>query len=55
MVEFIQQYAGSIAVGATVLVIVADIIVKMVKDKRSGKSGCGGDCSHCHCCGKHTK
>lgn len=56
MAEFIQQYAGSVAVGAVVIIIVAAIVVKMVKDKRSGKSSCGGDCSQCHGgCGKHTK
>lgn len=55
MVEFIQQYAGSVAIGVTVLAIVAAIVVKMVKDKRSGKSSCGEDCSHCHGCGKRTK
>lgn len=43
-------------VGAVVIIIVAAIVVGMIKDKRSGKSSCGGDCSHCHNgCGKQTK
>lgn len=54
MTEFIQQYAGSFAVGAVLLVIVAAIVVKMIRDKMAGKSSCGGDCSHCCGCGKHT-
>ena len=39
-------------VGAAVLLLVAAAIVKMVKDKKTGKGGCscGGDCSKCkHC------
>ncbi len=50
MVEFVQQYLGSILVGAGVLAVVALIIINAVKDKRSGKSSCGGDCAHCGCC-----
>ena len=30
-----------------VVVVVGLIIWGMVKDKRAGKSSCGGDCSHC--------
>ena len=28
------------------------IIWKMIKDKKAGKSSCGGDCAHCRGCGK---
>ena len=38
---------GSILVLAVIAVIVAAGIVKMIKDKKSGKSSCGGDCSSC--------
>lgn len=50
MIEFVQQYLGSILVGAGVLAVVAMIIVKAVRDKRAGKSSCGCDCAHCGCC-----
>lgn len=30
-----------------VVAVVGLIIWGMVKDKRAGKSSCGGDCSHC--------
>ncbi|MBD5130142.1 MAG: FeoB-associated Cys-rich membrane protein [Ruminococcaceae bacterium] len=49
MIEFVQQYLGSILVGAGVLAVVAMIIVKAVKDKRAGRSSCGCDCAHCGC------
>lgn len=50
MIEFIQQYLGSVIVGAGVLAVVVMIIVNAVRDKRAGKSSCGGDCAHCGCC-----
>ncbi len=37
-------------VGGILAVIVAAVIVKMIRDKRSGKSCCSGDCSHCSGC-----
>ncbi|MDO5521857.1 MAG: FeoB-associated Cys-rich membrane protein [bacterium] len=43
---------GTVIVGVIVVAIVAAIIIKMVKDKKQGKSlQCGCDCKHCngHC------
>lgn len=37
-------------VGGVVLIIVAAIIWKMIKDKRAHKGGCGCDCAHCSGC-----
>lgn len=37
-------------VGGILAVIVGLIIWKLVKDKKSGKSSCGGDCAHCKGC-----
>ena len=37
-------------VGIVVVLIVAGVIWKMVSDKRNGKGGCGGNCSHCKGC-----
>ncbi len=50
MIEFLTNYAGSIAVGLIILGIIALIILKGVKDKRAGKTVCGGDCAHCGQC-----
>lgn len=50
-----RQCMGTFIVGSLVLLIVAAIITKMVKDKKNGKSiQCGGDCGHCggHCHGE---
>lgn len=39
-------------VGGALALIVAAVIVKMIRDKKSGKGGCscGGDCSRCKGC-----
>lgn len=37
-------------VGGIVLLIVALIVRGMIKDKKSGKHSCGGDCASCKCC-----
>ncbi|MGC4019130.1 MAG: FeoB-associated Cys-rich membrane protein [Muricomes sp.] len=42
---------GTVVVGAILAGAVAMIIRKMIRDKKSGKGHCGGDCGHCggHC------
>ena len=38
---------GTVIVGGVLAVIVGLLIWKMIKDKKAGKSSCGGDCAHC--------
>ena len=38
---------GTAVVLAVLVAAVGGIIYKMVKDKKSGKNSCGGDCDHC--------
>ncbi len=38
---------ATIIVGGILLAIVGLIIWKMIRDKKNGKSSCGGDCAHC--------
>lgn len=42
---------GTVLVGAVLVIIVACIIRKMIKDRKNGKSHCGCDCNSCggHC------
>ena len=39
---------GTLIVGAILILIVGLIIRGIVRDKKSGKSSCGGDCKGCH-------
>ncbi len=41
---------GDIIVISVLCLIVGAIIYKMVKDKKSGKTACGCDCSKCSKC-----
>ena len=41
---------GTVLVGAIVLACVALAICSLRKDKKNGKSSCGGDCAHCRGC-----
>ena len=37
-------------IGGLLCLIVAAIIVKMIRDRRSGKNGCSCDCGKCRGC-----
>ena len=45
---------GTLIVGAILILIVGLIIRGIVRDKKSGKSSCGGDCSHCRGCHRES-
>ena len=41
--------------GAIIAAAVIFVVVKLVRDKKKGKSCCGGDCSNCSGCNKEIK
>lgn len=56
MLSWITANLATILISFLLIVVVGIIIVKMVKDKKQGKSSCGCDCGSCGaCCGKGTK
>lgn len=50
MIEWISNNIGTIAVSTMLIIIVAVVIISMVKDKKKGRSSCGGECSRCRGC-----
>ncbi len=50
MLTFLQKNLGTIIVGLVVLAVIVLAVRKIVKDKKSGSSDCGGDCGHCSGC-----
>ena len=40
LISFVSENLGTIAVAAAVLWLVVFLVIKLVKDKRAGKSGC---------------
>lgn len=55
MLTFLTQHAGEIVVCLVLLLIVTAVILRMVKDRRAGKSSCGcGSCPNAGACHPKT-
>lgn len=50
MLTWFMQNLGTIVVTAVLVVVVACILFKLIKDKKQGRSSCGGNCAHCSMC-----
>ena len=46
----VNMTLGTVFVGVLVLGAAGLALRSMIKDKKSGKALCGGDCSKCHGC-----
>lgn len=47
MLSWISENLATIIISLVLIVIVAGIIIGLRKDKKKGKSICGGNCGHC--------
>ena len=47
MLEWIRGNIGTIIVLFIVAAVVAAVIIKMVRDRKQGKSSCGCNCAEC--------
>lgn len=47
MLSFLLDNLATIIIGLIVLLLAVLIIVKLVRDKRKGKSSCGCGCENC--------
>ncbi len=47
MLEFISENLSTIIIGVLVLIVLFFAARKLIKDKKSGKGTCGGNCSKC--------
>lgn len=47
MIQGIVNHAGTIAVTLILAGIIAAILIRLRKDKKQGKSLCGGNCGGC--------
>lgn len=57
ILSWFAAYGATLAVGLIVALIVAAIVLKLVRDRKKGKSSCGCNCAHCAmagCCHKAT-
>lgn len=47
MFTWILENIGTILICIVLLGIVAAVIAGMLRDRKKGKSSCGGNCTHC--------
>lgn len=47
MQQWLADNLGNIIISLVLLAVVVGIIIKLIKDKKNGKSSCGCNCSHC--------
>lgn len=50
MLQFLGLYGGDILIGLLILFGVISVVRDMIRNKKAGKSvcgGCDGDCAHC--------
>ncbi len=50
MTEWLSQNLGTILITILLILIVTGIVIKLIRDKKQGKSTCGGNCAHCNMC-----
>ena len=56
MFAWIAENLATIIICLVLAVIVAAIIIGLVRNKKKGKSSCGGNCAHCAMAGScHNK
>ncbi len=55
MFQWIGENAGTLAVSIALIALVAWIVVRMRRDKKQGKSSCGGNCGCCPMAGSCHK
>ena len=52
MLAWISKDLATMIIALVRVAIVTAIIIAMRKDKKAGKSSCGGNCAHCAMAGK---
>ncbi|MCR4595218.1 MAG: FeoB-associated Cys-rich membrane protein [Lachnospiraceae bacterium] len=47
MTEWLMANIANIIITAILVIVVACIILKLIRDKKRGISSCGSNCAHC--------
>ena len=50
MLTPIIENLGTIAITLLLIIVVSCIILTIIRDKKQGRSTCGGNCAHCNAC-----
>lgn len=51
MLQWFSENLATIIVCAVLALVTVLIVVKLVRDRKSGKASCGGNCAGCQNCG----
>ena len=51
MLQWISMNIGTILISLVLVAVVGLIIRSMIRQKKQGKSSCGGNCAACAACG----
>ena len=55
MAEWIMGNLGTILITCFLILLVTGIIISMIKEKKQGKTSCGGNCAHCNMCSAYRQ
>lgn len=56
MATWFANNIGTILITLALVLVVAAIVMKLLRDRRKGKSNCGSNCAHCAMAGScHSK
>lgn len=47
MMKFLSEYGGTILVSVIVAVALTTVVIKLLKDKKAGKTSCSCGCKNC--------
>ena len=50
MITWLAENLGTILISIVLIVLVAVVIRSVIRDKKMGKSTCGGSCASCRMC-----
>ncbi|MBQ7583156.1 MAG: FeoB-associated Cys-rich membrane protein [Lachnospiraceae bacterium] len=50
MITWLTVNLGTILITVLLILMVTGIILSLIKDKKKGRSACGGSCAHCKGC-----
>ena len=50
MISWIMGNIGTIIISLLLILIVIGILLSLIRDKKQGRSSCGGNCAGCKAC-----
>lgn len=55
MIRWMSENLGTLITSLILILVVAGAIRAIIKDRKNGRSSCGGNCAHCNLCASCKK